>query len=108
MNDEEQIELSIQEAKTFTTKKAALQKLLNNPDFKLLFIDGYFKEESARLVLAMADPSMQTEELQGQLKNDIIAVGRLDQYLRAINIQGDMAHKAITDNETYLEELRKG
>jgi hypothetical protein len=108
MNDEQQIELSIKEAKSFTVKKDALQRLANNTDFKLLFIDGYFKEESSRLVLAMADPSMQTEELQGQLKNDIIAVGRLDQYLRAVNIQGDMAQKAITDNEAYLEELRKG
>lgn len=108
MNEENTVEVSLEEAKKLVAKKDALVKLCRNQEFVSIILEGYFEKEAARLVMAKAEPALQTEEFQKQIDADILSIGRLDQYFRAITIQGNMAEKSVLDNEEYLEELRKG
>ena len=52
MNDLEQVEIQIEMATRIRKLRDNCVKLLNNPLWKDVIEEGYFKEESARLVMA--------------------------------------------------------
>ena len=76
----EQIELSIENAKKRIDDAAALDRLYKSPDFKQIFLDGYFRDEASRTVLLKADPNMQGKREQKDCNNVILAIGMLRQY----------------------------
>ena len=101
----EEIEISMQEAKKHVERRAAVDRLRNNPDWKLVVEQGYFENEAIRLVLLKADVSMQGDKEQGDIIRQIDSIGSFREYLRAIYLQANMADKALQDSEQTLEEL---
>ena len=101
----EQIELSIENAKKLVSRKDAVNALLDNPQFKTIITDGYFKEEASRLVLLKADQNSQDEATQNYINNSITAIGYLRQYLSAIMQLGNMAENSIASDEATREEI---
>lgn len=101
----EQIELSIEQAKGMVDNMKSLRNLTNNPDFKNIILDGYFRDEASRVVLLKADPSMQKEFDQAYLTNSIIAIGYLRQYLSSIMQMGQQAERDIFNAEKTREEI---
>lgn len=75
----------------------ALGRLEANADFKRLFIEGYFKDEAVRLVMAKADPSLQEPEAQAAILRDIDGIGSLRGYLGGLRLKARMAEKAKAD-----------
>lgn len=100
----EQIEISNRQAKDRLAVCESLKILLKNKHFKTVIMDHYFKEYPAALVLTKADPAQQDEAAQKSIDNAIIAVGELNQFFRSIMVQGDMAKKALADNDALLRE----
>lgn len=101
-----QIEMSIEAAQKRIEDAAALDRLYKNPDFKRIFLDGYFRDEASRTVLLKADPSMQGEQEQKDCNNIIMAIGMLRQHFAKVFAIGEQAEYAIeADRETREEML---
>lgn len=101
----EEIDLSIEQAKELIELGKALDRLLVGPDFKLVVLDGYFKDEASRVVLMKAEPNMQNPAAQADLDRQIIAIGEFRQYLSNIRWRANQAKMAITDGEAVREEI---
>jgi len=101
----EQIELSIEQAKSSIDMRDALRRLNENKDFKKVIVEGYFEKEASRVVLLKADPNTQDTETQDALDKSIIAIGQLRQYMRTIFQVGGMADGAMGSHEEALEEI---
>lgn len=103
--DIEQIEMSIEHAKSMVEKRNMAMQLAENPAFKKLVLEGYFQEEAARLAHLISDPSL-PEEQRNFVKVDIAGPGAFKRYMRTIVQMGDMAAQSIQDYELELEEIR--
>lgn len=103
--DMKEIELSIEHAKANIARKDAFQSLIKNKDFKFIIEEGYFNEESTRLVMLRADYTQQSEEAQKNINDQITAVGCLHQYFLAINKMGTIAEQALSADESTRTEL---
>ena len=104
-SDLEKIELSIEQANVHIGKQAALQSLFSNKEFIEVFLKGYFETEPSRLVLLKADPAMQSAENQASIIQAIDAIGHFRQYINTIMQLGNMARKAVNDDQEAREEI---
>lgn len=104
-NDLEAIEISLSEAKAKIALKNALDRLSDDINFQQVIINNYFVNEASRLVLLKASPAMQSNEDQQAIIKAIDAIGHFRQYLHSIIQIGNMAEKAIKDDEETKEEI---
>lgn len=105
----EMIEMSIATAKKKVALGEALDRLRNNPDFKLLIAEEYLTNYAAHLVKSRASFGMQGDRDQAFINAQITGIGHLDQFLRYTVQEGAMAAEAIQADETTREEiLREG
>lgn len=101
----QEIELSIREAQKIVDLGAAVERLANNRDFKKVVSETYFEREAIRLVHLKANPAMQTAEHQAAIEKEMSAIGAFHQYLRNLQVQAEMAKRAIADGESLREEI---
>jgi hypothetical protein len=104
--DIEQIELSVEHAKEMVERKKLALQLADNPAFKKLILDGYFRDEAARLAHLLSDPALPAEHREF-VRNDINGPGALKRFMSTIVRMGDMAEREIADAELELDELRR-
>jgi len=105
MSDEtQQLELTIEEARKLVEKKDMALKLAENREFKALILEGYFKEEAARLAGISADPAFKGSE--DEIQTAIKGISCLRQYLQKQLRLGYQAENDIRDAEEALEEER--
>lgn len=105
-NEIERLEITIEQAREEVAKRDRMERLLENADFKELFTDGYLLHEASRLVLLKGDPRVDAE-MQAQIDKDIIAIGCFRQYIATIITTGNMAERAIKNDEQTLQELHE-
>ncbi len=103
---EKEIEISIEAAKGAVDAKNAIARLFSNKDFKLIFEEGYFKEEPARLVSLLTDSEFAGEEKQAELKNDMLGISASRQYLITRHRLGVQMEQQIAASESELEAMR--
>jgi len=101
----QEIELSIKEAQKIVDLGAAVQRLASNRDFKKVVMEMYFEKEAVRLVHLKANPAMQDKERQEAIVKEMDAIGSFYQFLRTLEIQAEMARRAIDDGESLREEI---
>lgn len=87
------------EAELTIEKRDALLRLFAHKDFKAVISEGYFKDEAVRLVEAKGNPMMADEADQAAILKDIDGIGSLRCYFHATKHAGDMAEKALEDEE---------
>jgi len=102
-DQQEQIDVSIEQARETVSKKDALMRLMDNADYKVVFTEGYFKEEAARLVQLRGDPEFDDIKAQQSIEKSIIGVGSTYNYLHTIIQLGRMAEKAMIAAEVERE-----
>lgn len=102
----EQLEHSIQSSKKLVDLGNALERLLQNRDFKSIMLEGYLEHEAIRLVHLKADPAMQTPAHQQSILCQIDAIGAVSAYLNEVRRQANLATKAIIEADEVLDELR--
>lgn len=104
MSDVHEIELSIEHANELIERKAMVNKLMSNREFKKIVLEGYFKEEAIRMVALVAEPSMKDH------KEDILksmeSISCFQQHLRTIVQMGTVAETEMLDYEQTLDEAR--
>lgn len=102
----EQIEVNIEEARRVRELRNAADRLHENEDFKKVILEGFFKEDAARVVgmLATAEAA-QNKVIKEMLQNRIVGIGELFQYLRQIHYMGQQADQTLADDEQTREEI---
>ncbi len=105
MNDVNQLEQQLSDAKELTDRRNMALKLAGNREFKKLILEDYLVKEAARLIGAAGDANL---NLQTRL--DMTDMGRgcghLKRYLSAIVTMGGTAENDIPDIEQALAEAR--
>ena len=104
-NEIHQVEISIQQAKESIALGEALNRLSLNPDFKLVVLENYLREEPIRLTRLKASPQCKSEELQTAIIKSLDAIGELIQYLGVLERQAEMSAQALAADEQTLEEI---
>ena len=105
MNQQEELEITIEQARETVALRDALRRLHSNRDFKKVIKEGYFVNDASRVVLLKADPEMESSNSQASIERAIIGIGQLGQYFAKTEALGNMAERAITDNQETLEEI---
>lgn len=104
-NDQQiqQVEVTIQQLKEIVEVKNAILRLEQNRDFKKIFLEGYFKEEAARLALLTrtGNPQIDVQEVF----KDIEAIGGLASYLRNKVSFGMRAEEDLAEHQELATEL---
>lgn len=104
MNEVQEIELSLDQAKEMVDRKNMVNKLMGNREFKKLILDGYFKDESARLVGLLGDPAVQAH--REEIIRSMDGISQLQIYLRTVSQMGSVAERDVADYEKALDETR--
>ena len=107
MSQEEikEIELSIEHAKEIALRGEMAEKLATNHEFKKLILDGYFRDEAARLALLSSDPALDQTSREHVLR-DLNGPGSLKRYLSAIVQMGRVAQNEIREAYQTMDEIR--
>ncbi|CAA0365897.1 conserved hypothetical protein [Alteromonas alvinellae] len=108
MNNEQaikEIEVSKKEAQRFIDKAAGLEQLAKNRHFNKLILEGYFKDEAARLTGLLGEPEFASEEHQRELFSQLKAISHLQQHFRAITEVGRQMRQAVDDMDAAIEEI---
>ena len=101
----EEIQVDIDEAKETIDVMKSLDRLMQNPDFKKIIKQGYFVDESARLVGLKAAPQMQAPERQDAMIKAIDGIGSLQQHFNMIWVMGNQAQSMLENADIALEEM---
>ena len=103
--DIQEVELTIKQAEKHQKDKQALLRLMSNPDFNLVITQGYFEDESVRLVHAMSEPRFSSTEGQILLTRQMQGIAEFRDYLRNIRLLGDQMDAAINEHTQALNDL---
>lgn len=99
----ERIELSIEHARELVAKGQKALKLAENSDFRELVLEGYFKDEAARLVRFYSDGTLDAET-RGHMERDMHGIGAFQRFMQRIVKIGEQAE---ADLENALEQLQE-
>ena len=91
------------EAEKLIERANKVSELHDNPLFKELILDGYYKDEPARIASAITDFSMQDEIDQRELTSAMRSPGYVQQYFREIIRQGNVAAQSIENAKIEAE-----
>lgn len=82
-----------------------LDVLAKVPEFNSVIMEGFMKEEPARLAAIITDPEMMGEVDQREILGAIKAVGYLGDFLRNIDKRGVQMRAALEQAEEYKTGL---
>ena len=102
--DLQKIEVSIEQAQRSVKDYEIYSRLIKNKDFKYLVEELYFTENSVRLVMLRGDSNL-PEDTQKNILKEIDAIGLFRTFLRDIANNGNMAKRAIAEDQITREEL---
>lgn len=99
-----QIAVSIEQAESIVKTRDQIQKLFNNKLFKEIIVEGYFKDEAARLASIYNSPQLD-EKQNKEVHDQFAAIGSLRRYLNIKVMMGDSAETELADHKQVQEEL---
>lgn len=105
MSQVEEIELSMAEAQKLVDRKDRVNKLMTNRDFNKIVIDGYFKDEAARLTALSADPAL--IEHRDEIILSIQGISLFQQYLRTAVMMGNTAEQEIAEAREHIADIEQ-
>ena len=72
----------------WVTMHDALERLENNPDFKLVIKEGYFKDKAVNGVSMLATDYVKSNGLRGDVMEQLVAISQLEDYFATIHNLG--------------------
>lgn len=105
-DDIQKVELSIEEARKYVEQRDAALRLADNRDFKKLVVEGYFKEEAARLTGLLGERGENLPFAREDIIADLSAIAAFQRFMRQIVMKGDIMEKEIEVNSEALEYMR--
>ena len=88
-----------------------LEYLMNEPRFKLLILEGYFKKEAERLFQILTDPTGASPDTNEEIQLKLAAISHFKSYVGTadhagtIKIEAERAPLAIAREEEYRKEV---
>ena len=89
----------------------ALKRLMNNPDFKLVILEGYVEAEANKLFKILTDPSGASPYTDDQIKLKLEAISHFKGYVGTedfpgtVKIEAEQAPLEILREENYRKEV---
>ena len=106
LSEMSKIELSIEAANEKIHLAKCLNKLMDNPEFQELIVDGYLKKDAVRLVKLKASPNITNNaNASAYLEGQLNAIAYLNQHFINIETEAAMAQKALEDAEAERDAL---
>lgn len=99
----EKLEASLEYAEGKKALGEKMLRLAENKDFQELIINGYFRDEAARLTGLLGDPEFKEQEA---IQSDLNSIAAFQRYTRKLIREGSMAEKEIVDHRQAIDELR--
>lgn len=81
----------------------ALERLENNPDFKLVIIDGYLNSKALDSVSLLARPEIKKRGERADIMEDLVAISNFQYYLWMIKELGGVAKQNLTEVNSTVE-----
>lgn len=104
-DDIKEIEIALEDAQKEIELGRAVERLNANRDFKTVFLDGYFKDEAARLAMLYSHPGLRPD-IQEAVQRDLCGPGAVVRYLQTILQAAQTASNVIAQGNEALDELR--
>ena len=105
-HDIEQAEMTLEDAKQIVKTGRLTEQLASHSGFRKIILEGYFKEEAARLATCFSDPLL-NEKARLDIQNAIHGIGALRRYLQRLVSEGQIAASSITDYENEIAAMRR-
>lgn len=99
------LESNIADAEYVIAQREKALKLSANSEFRDLFINGFFRDEAARLVQISTDPNLSLQDREDALAM-AQSTGHAKRYLSVIVQQGYVAERDLPAMRATLEEVR--
>lgn len=96
MNNQEDAILEV-ENKYWTDMYKSLERLHDNPDFKRVILEGYFKDRAINGVSMLANRGVIENNRRGQLMEELVAVSHLQDFFITITNLGSAP--TVSDEE---------
>ena len=104
-NTIEEIRVSLEQVQAIIQEAEALNRLANNPDFRAVILQSYFRDEPARLVELKAAANMQDPRMQEHILRGFDAIGYLQQHFNKVFALADTARESVKQGEAEIEAL---
>jgi len=101
------IEMTKESAQKVVKKRDDLLKLQENPIFKEIFIEGYFRDEAARIAQAIVNPEMMDDIDQRELEGQMRSIGHIQNYMLTIRQAGNAMEARIKEAEAEEREAER-
>jgi len=101
----EKLEADREAKKQSIALRESVQRLLKNPDFKTLIMDGFCLHECARYIEMAGSPDL-TPEARANSLNIAQAGGHLRRYLAKIQLMTATAERDVLAIDAELEQAR--
>lgn len=95
-------ELTVEQYRKSIELGEALERLRNNPDFKMLIMERYLHDMPAELAKVMV--LVTREEARKDITNEIIGVGALHKYLTNVQSRSQDARANLAEAQRMMQE----
>lgn len=87
------------ESQYWVDKADALRRLIKNPDFQSVILEGYFKDKAINGVSMLANDGVKRRGERGDIMEMLVAVSQLQDYFKVIMNLGSLAEDDMEDLE---------
>lgn len=91
MTNQEELELATVEAQYWVDQKNALERLEKNEDFKMIILDGYFKDRAVDAVSLLSNPGIKKRGERPDIMEDLVAISGLQNHFMNVKNLGSVA-----------------
>lgn len=103
---EEDLLQYLKQQERFIENGERLQRLMENEDFRAIFIDGFLKSYALEQVYNLTNPQLQQEKHQSVLRKNIDGIAVLKDFLDQIVANHLCAPDEIAKAKEELEDVR--
>jgi len=103
MNNQPQTDLAAKEKEQydyFVGQAEALKRLENNPDFKKVILEGYFKDRPINITSVLGSDYVRRNGNRGELIEELNAISMLQQHFITVAKLGEV----MPDGDEVLED----
>jgi len=100
----EPTELETTENQYWVDMHEALKRLETNRDFKMVVLEGYFKDRAINGVSMLAEPSVKQQGQRADIMEDMVAISNLQYYFKMIKNLGAIAEDDIIEESLNSQE----
>lgn len=96
--ENEQVEVETIINNQWIAKYDALIRLERNPDFKLLILDGYFRDKAVDGVSLLANEGIKRQGLRSDVMEQLVAISNLQDFFITVRNLGGNAKAALEES----------